>query len=123
MVTFYQFPREHWGHLRTVNVVESPFAALQLRTDASTRFKRCDRLSAVIWKMLRVTERRFRLNAPHLLAKVYARVRYVDGVEVTQEVAACRPFTLLLTEPPVRDTLAELCRPAAPVAFAYRRNG
>ena len=34
-------------------------------------------------------ERRFRrLNAPHLLAKVYAGVRYVDGVEVTQEVAA-----------------------------------
>jgi len=34
-------------------------------------------------------ERRFRrLNAPHLLAKVYAGVRYVDGVEATQEVAA-----------------------------------
>jgi hypothetical protein len=36
-----------------------------------------------------VAERRFRrLNAPHLLAKVYAGVRYVDGVEATQEVAA-----------------------------------
>ena len=32
MVTFYQFPKEHWKHLRTTNVVESPFAALRLRT-------------------------------------------------------------------------------------------
>ncbi len=43
----------------------------------------------MIWKMLLVAERRFRrLNAPHLLAKVYAGVRYVDGVEAPQEVAA-----------------------------------
>ncbi len=28
MVTFFRFPREHWGHLRTTNPVESPFAAL-----------------------------------------------------------------------------------------------
>jgi hypothetical protein len=65
-----------------VNVVESPFAALRLRTDAAKRYKRSDRATAVIWKMLLVAERRFpRLNAPHLLAKVYAGVRYVDGVE------------------------------------------
>jgi transposase-like protein len=32
MVTFYQFPREHWKHVRTTNVVESPFAAVRLRT-------------------------------------------------------------------------------------------
>jgi hypothetical protein len=54
-------------------VVESPFAALRLRTDAAKRFKRSDRATAVIWKMLMVAERRFRrLNAPHLLAKAYA---------------------------------------------------
>jgi putative transposase len=89
MVTLYRYPREHWVHIRTVNVVESPFAALRLRTDAAKRFKRSDRATAVIWKMLLVAERRFRrLNAPHLLAKVYAGVRYVDGVEATQEVAA-----------------------------------
>ena len=35
MMTFYQFPREHWQHLRTTNPVESPLAALRLRTDAA----------------------------------------------------------------------------------------
>ena len=42
MVTFYQFPKEHWRHLRTTNVVESPFAALRLRTDAAKRFKKAE---------------------------------------------------------------------------------
>ena len=32
MVAFYDFPEDHWKHLRTTNVVESPFAALRLRT-------------------------------------------------------------------------------------------
>ena len=48
MVTFYDFPREHWRHLRTTNPVESPFAALRLRTDAAKRYKRVDRAIAVI---------------------------------------------------------------------------
>lgn len=34
LVTFYRFPQEHWKHLRTSNVIESPFASLRLRTDA-----------------------------------------------------------------------------------------
>lgn len=40
MVTYYDFPREHWKHLRTTNPVESPFAAVRLRTDAGKRFKK-----------------------------------------------------------------------------------
>jgi len=89
MVTFYRYPKEHWRHLRTTNVVESPFAALRLRTDAAKRFKRVERATAVIWKMLMVAQTRFRrLNAPELLAKVHAGVRYEDGIEVTRKEAA-----------------------------------
>ena len=50
MITFYDFPKEHWQHLQTTNPVESPFAALRLRTDAAKRYKRVDRAIAVIWK-------------------------------------------------------------------------
>ena len=90
MVTFYRYPKEHWRHIRTTNVVESPFAALRLRTDAAKRFKKVERATAVIWKMLMVAQKRFRrLNAPELLAKVSAGARYEDGMEVTEkEVAA-----------------------------------
>ena len=56
MVTFYDYPKEHWQRLRTTNAVESPFASLRLRTDAEKRYKRVDRAIAVIWKMLMVVE-------------------------------------------------------------------
>jgi putative transposase len=82
LVTFYQFPREHWHHLRTTNVVESPFAAVRLRTTAAKRFKKVDGATVMIWKLLQVAENTFRrLNAPELLPTVYAGVRYVDGIK------------------------------------------
>ncbi len=83
MVTFYDFPKEHWGHLRTTNPVESPFAALRLRTDAAKRYKRVDRAIAVIWKMLMVAEQRFRrLKAPELIEDVYLGAQYADGIAI-----------------------------------------
>ena len=92
MMTFYQFPREHWQHLRTTNPVESPFAALRLRTDAAKRYKRVDRATAVIWKMLMISEKRFRrLKAPELMRDVYDGAQYVDAMAIdatVEEVAA-----------------------------------
>ena len=84
MVTFYQFPREHWKHLRTTNIVESPFAALRLRTGAAKRFKKVTNATAVIWKMLMLAEKRFRkLDAPDKLKQVFMGIEFKDGVEVT----------------------------------------
>jgi len=83
MVTFYQFPREHWKHLRTTNIVESPFAALRLRTGAAKRFKKVTNATAVIWKMLMLAEKRFRkLDAPDKLKQVFMGVEFKDGVAV-----------------------------------------
>ena len=81
MVTFYgTSQRSTGGHLRTTNPVESPFAALRLRTDAAKRYKRVDRAIAVIWKMLMVAEGRFRrLKAPELIEDVYLGAQYADG--------------------------------------------
>src|SRR3972149_2651062 len=50
MVTFYQFPREHWKHLRTSNPVESPFAAVRLRPAAAKRDKKGENPPAGIWE-------------------------------------------------------------------------
>jgi transposase-like protein len=82
MVTFYRFPKEHWKHLRTTNPVESPFAALRLRTDAAKRYKKVSSATAVIWKMLLVAEQRFRkLDAPEKMKQVFLSVEFQDGVE------------------------------------------
>ncbi len=86
MVTFYGFPKEHWQHIRTTNVIESPFAALRLRTDAAKRFKKVENATAVIWKMLLVAERKFRrLNAPELVKEVYLGVRFANGERRKEE--------------------------------------
>jgi putative transposase len=83
MVTFYEFPEQHWRHLRTTNVVESPFASVRLRTTAAKRFKRVDSATTLIWKLLTVAEKRFRkLNAPHLLQQVAEGHVFKDGKPV-----------------------------------------
>lgn len=89
MVSFYDFPKEHWKHIRTTNVIESPFAALRLRTDAAKRFKKVENATAVIWKTMMVAQKRFRrLDAPELLKEVYAGVRFTDGVAIREQKEA-----------------------------------
>ena len=91
MVTFYRFPKEHWKHLRTTNIVESPFAALRLRTDAAKRYKKVENATVVIWKMLMLAERRFRrLDAPEKLMQVYLGFdagEAREGTEIKREEA------------------------------------
>jgi putative transposase len=95
MVAFYAFPKEHWKHLRTTNPVESPFAAVRLRTAAGKRYKKVANATALIWRVLLVAEKTFRcLDHPELLAEIAEGVTYEDGVRVlreelaTEEVAA-----------------------------------
>ena len=62
-------------------MVESPFAAVRLRTAAAKRFKKVENATAVIWKTLLVAEQRFRrLDAPECLPEVGEGVVFVDGV-------------------------------------------
>jgi putative transposase len=83
LTTYYDFPFEHWKHLRTSNVVESPFSRVRLRTTASRRFKSQLNATCLIWKTLMVAEMSFRkLNAPHLVEKVAAGKKYDNGKEV-----------------------------------------
>lgn len=83
MITFYSFPKEHWVHIRTTNVVESPFSAIRLRTDAARRFKKVENATAMIWKLLQVAEKGFKtLKGYCLLQDVYEGKQFVDGVMV-----------------------------------------
>ncbi|HUO77830.1 MAG TPA: transposase [Thermodesulfovibrionales bacterium] len=85
MTTFYSFPNEHWVHLRTTNVVESPFGSVRLRTDAAKRFKKIQNATAMIWKLLQVAEKSFRmLKGYWLLQEVYEGKQFVNGIR-TQE--------------------------------------
>ena len=83
LMTYYDFPREHWKHLRTSNVVESPFSRVRLRTTASRRFKSQVNATCLIWKTLMVAEKSFRkLDAPQLVEKVAEGKKYDNGKEI-----------------------------------------
>ena len=63
--------------------MESPFAAVRLRTTAAKRYKKVENATAVIWKTLLVAEQRFRkLNAPELLVQVALKVPYRNGKRI-----------------------------------------
>ena len=95
LVAFYAFPKGHWKHLRTTNAVESPFAAVRLRTTAGKRYKKVANATALIWRVLLVAEQSFRtLDSPALLPDVAAGALYEDGepmrrtINSTEEKAA-----------------------------------
>ena len=83
MVTFYDFPKEHWKHLRTTNPIESPFASVRLRTNAGKRYKKVANATALIWRLLLVAEKNFRrIDHPELLSEVLRGKPFVDGIRV-----------------------------------------
>lgn len=85
IVTFYGFPKERWQHVRTTNSVASPFSPPLFRTDAARRFKKIENVLALLWKVLPVTERRFRrLNASDLMRDVHDGAKYGDGIKIVE---------------------------------------
>jgi len=81
LLTFYDFPAEHWVHLRTTNPIESTFATVRLRT---ARTKGCGSRTAcltMVFKLARCAERHWRrLNGRERLAELIAGVAFVDGI-------------------------------------------
>ena len=70
-LTFYQFQEPHWSHLRTTNVVESPFAGVRLRTNAAKRFKKTKSGVCMVHQVLvRLSQNWRRLKSAHLCSQV-----------------------------------------------------
>ena len=70
LTRYYDFSCEHWKHLGTSKLVESPFSQARLRTAASRPFKSQANAACLIWKTTMVTEMSFRkLNSLHLVEK------------------------------------------------------
>ena len=88
LLTFYDFPAEHWKHVRTANPIESTFATVRLRT---TRTKGClSRRTALtmVFRLCRSAQQRWRrLDGPARLGEVVRGVRFVDGERQVQDAA------------------------------------
>jgi len=88
LFTFYDFPAQHWSHLRTTNPIESTFATVRLRTQRTKGSgSRIATLTMVFKLGLEAQKHWRRLNGAELVAKVIAGVKFVDGEEVTKQAA------------------------------------
>lgn len=72
LTAYYDFPKEHWTHLRTTNVIESNFDAVRLRTNACKRIRSARSATYLVWALLiRRKSHWRRLNGHALLARVH----------------------------------------------------
>lgn len=82
LLTFYDFPAEHWMHLRTTNPIESTFATVRLRTAKTRGCVSRDSILAMVFMLVKSAERHWRrLNGIARLAQVIEGVVFRDGVQ------------------------------------------
>ena len=86
LLTFCDFPAEHWKHLRTSNVIESPFATVRLRQRVTKGAGSRTKGLLMAYKLLDMAQARWRrLDGAHLLPLVRDSVAFVDGVQVASK--------------------------------------
>ena len=94
LLAFYDFPAEHWKHLRTTNPIESTFATVRHRT---TRSKGClsnKTALAMVFKLVEGAQKSWRrLDGHTQLPKLILGVKFADGLEVIAGKAAPQPAT------------------------------
>jgi putative transposase len=82
LLTFYDFPAEHWQHIRSTNAIESSFATVRLRTRVTKGAGSRSRALTMAFKLLDMAEKRWRrISSPELANLVAAGVKFVDGVQ------------------------------------------
>jgi len=89
LLAFYDFPAEHWKHLRTTNVIESAFATVRHRTVRSKGCLSNKTALAMVFKLAEDAEKTSwrRLNGPNQLPKLILGVKFADGNEVVRSHA------------------------------------
>ncbi len=93
LLAFYDFPAEHWIHIRSSNVIESSFATVRHRTDRTKGCLTRDGMLAMIYKLGLCAERSWRrLHGFQWLAKVVQGVKFRDGIEVQNVVRINRKY-------------------------------
>jgi len=86
MLAFYDFPAEHWKHLRTSNPIESTFATVRHRTVRSKGCLSNKTALAMIFRLARAAEKSWRrLDGHNQLPKVIQGVKFIDGVEAVRQ--------------------------------------
>jgi putative transposase len=88
LLAFYDFPAEHWGHIRTTNPIESTFATVRARTDKARGCLSRVTMLAMVFKLYQSAAKRWhRLRAAHYLTQIMNGIVFKDGLRVEQDAA------------------------------------
>jgi transposase-like protein len=88
LLTFYDFPAEHWRHIRTTNPIESTFATVRLRTAKARNCFSALTVLTMAFQLCRCAQKRWiRLHHPERLGEIISGIKFVDGM-VEQRIAA-----------------------------------
>ena len=83
LMAFYDFPAEHWQHLRTSNPIESTFAGIRLRTEKTKGSGTRSACLSMVFKLCELAEKHWRrLNGSNLMQDVIDGVPFVDGIRM-----------------------------------------
>ncbi|HEK3808001.1 TPA: IS256 family transposase [Legionella pneumophila] len=86
LLAFYDFPAEHWIHIRTTNPIESAFSTVRLRTHKSRNCGSRDTTLAMVFKLMEVAQKRWiKIRGFSLLTLIINNVKFVDGVQVSEQ--------------------------------------
>ena len=86
LLAFYDFPAEHWIHIRTNNPIESTFATVRLRTTKTRNCGSRDTTLAMVYKLMQSAEKRWRkIGGFNLLTLVVNNVEFKDGVQISEQ--------------------------------------
>ena len=89
LLAFYDFPAEHWKHLRTSNPIESTFATVRHRTIRSKGCLSNKTALAMVFKLVEAAQKSWRrLDGHNQLPKLITGVKFADGIEVVAQSAA-----------------------------------
>jgi transposase-like protein len=88
LLTFYDFPAEHWRHLRTTNPIESTFATVRLRHRRTKGNGTRSACLSMVFKLMQSAQKRWRqLNGSNLLPEVIQGTQFIDGIKPQQAAA------------------------------------
>ena len=91
LLAFYDFPAEHWKHLRTTNVIETSFATVRHRTVRSKGYLSNKTALAMIFKLAEAAEKSWRrLDGHNQLPKLILGVKFTDRNRFYQTASSSR---------------------------------
>jgi transposase-like protein len=91
LLTFYDFPAQHWIHLRTTNPIESTFATVRARTRVTKGAGNRRRGLVMAYKLLDAAQDRWRkVNSPELVSLVRAGIEFKDGNQIERRIDQSR---------------------------------